>query len=95
MRSDVRPPVRIGIVGCGRVTTSIHLPALRFVPSAKVVALADSDPEALDQAGSLFKIQRRVADYRELLDDQTIDAVAICVPGPFHAEIALAALAAG
>lgn len=95
MTFDAKPPVKIGIVGCGRVTTSIHLPALRFVPAARVVALSDSDPEALDQAGSRFRIQRCVADYRDLLDDQTIDALAICVPAPFHVEIALAALAAG
>jgi myo-inositol 2-dehydrogenase/D-chiro-inositol 1-dehydrogenase len=60
-----------------------------------VVALADSDREALDRAGNQFKVQRRVADYRDLLDDQTIEALAICVPASLHVEIALAALAAG
>lgn len=95
MAFDAKPPVRIGILGCGRVTTSFHLPALRFVPAARVVALGDSDPEALGRAGCQFKVQRRVADYRDMLDDQTIDALAICVPAPFHVEIALAALAAG
>jgi predicted dehydrogenase len=36
-----------------------------------------------------------VADYRVLLEDSTIEAIAICVPAQFHVEIALAALDAG
>ncbi len=88
-------PVRIGIIGCGRATTSLHMPALRFVPGAQVVALADPDQEALHQALKQFQVKRCVADYRALLEDQTIEALAICVPAQFHVEIALAALDAG
>ena len=47
MKSVEQSPVKIGIVGCGRATTELHLPALQFVPGAKVAALADSDPATL------------------------------------------------
>jgi myo-inositol 2-dehydrogenase / D-chiro-inositol 1-dehydrogenase len=95
MTSAEQPPVKIGIIGCGRATTELHLPALQFVAGAKVVALADSDPDALNHASRKFKIERCVPDYRALLDDQTIEAIAICVPAMFHVEIALSALDAG
>jgi predicted dehydrogenase len=36
-------PLLLGIIGCGRVTEQLHLPALRFVPAIKVAALADVD----------------------------------------------------
>jgi myo-inositol 2-dehydrogenase / D-chiro-inositol 1-dehydrogenase len=95
MNSAEHSPVRIGIVGSGRATSTLHMPALRFVPGAQVVALADPDQEALHQASRQFKVKSCVSDYRALLEDQTIEAIAICVPAQFHVEIALAALDAG
>jgi myo-inositol 2-dehydrogenase / D-chiro-inositol 1-dehydrogenase len=73
----------------------LHLPALRFVPGAQVVALADPDQEALHHASKQFKVQRRMADYRALLEDPTIDAIAICVPAQLYVEIAMSAMDAG
>jgi myo-inositol 2-dehydrogenase/D-chiro-inositol 1-dehydrogenase len=95
MKSAEQIPVKIGIIGSGRATTSLHLPALQFVPGAQVVALADPDQAALHRASTQFKVQCCVSDYRALLEDKTIDAVAICVPARFHVEVALAALEAG
>jgi myo-inositol 2-dehydrogenase / D-chiro-inositol 1-dehydrogenase len=95
MKSAEHNPVRIGIVGCGRATTTLHLPALQAVAGARVVALADTDPEALRRTSKQVPIQRCVPDYRVLLDDRAIEAIAICVPVPFHVEMALAALDAG
>ena len=40
-----RAPLRLALVGCGRATARLHLPALRRVPSVDVVALADRHPE--------------------------------------------------
>jgi myo-inositol 2-dehydrogenase/D-chiro-inositol 1-dehydrogenase len=95
MKLDEKPPINIGIVGCGRATTFLHLPALQFVTGAKVVALADSDQEALHRASKQLAVEQCVSDYRVLLDNPTIEAIAICVPAQFHVEIALAALDAG
>jgi myo-inositol 2-dehydrogenase/D-chiro-inositol 1-dehydrogenase len=95
MKFDEKPPINIGIVGCGRATTVLHLPALQFVPGAKVVALADADREALHRASKQLAVEQCVSDYRVLLDNPTIEAIAICVPAQFHVEIALAALDAG
>ncbi len=95
MKTDEKPPVKIGIVGCGRATTVLHLPALQFVPGAKVVALADPDPGPLHRASQQFAVEQCVSDYRALLENPTIEAIAICAPVQFHVEIALAALDAG
>lgn len=92
MKFDEKPPIKIGIVGCGRATTVLHLPALQFVPGAKVVALADPDREALHRASKQLAVEQCVSDYRVLLDNPTIEAIAICAPAQFHVEIALAAL---
>jgi myo-inositol 2-dehydrogenase/D-chiro-inositol 1-dehydrogenase len=95
MQPAERIPVRIGIVGSGRATISLHLPALQAVAGVQVVAVADPDPEALHQTSKRFHIKRCVPDYRALLEDSTIEALAICAPAQSHVEIALAALDAG
>jgi predicted dehydrogenase len=87
--------LRIGVVGCGRVTKDLHLPALRRLPEVGVGALADVDPERLEAVATQFGIAHRHTDYRALLDDPSIEAVAVCVPAQFHTEVALAALDAG
>jgi myo-inositol 2-dehydrogenase/D-chiro-inositol 1-dehydrogenase len=49
----------------------------------------------LNRVADRFRIKRRFVDYMALLQDPTIEAVAICVPLQFHCEVALAALDEG
>jgi len=90
-----RKPVRVGLIGCGRVTQERHLPALESLSSAKVVAVADIDASRLEMVANRFKAVRRTTDFRTLVDDPDIDALAVCVPAQRHVVVALAALAAG
>jgi myo-inositol 2-dehydrogenase / D-chiro-inositol 1-dehydrogenase len=87
--------IRLGLIGCGRATETRHLPALRHVKAAEVVALADINPGPLHNLADRFRIKQRYEDYRRLLHDQSIDAVAVCVPAQSHTEVALAAMKAG
>lgn len=84
--------IRLGIVGCGRAATELHLPALQWVPAIQVAALVDLDGQRLESAGARFHIATLFNDYSALLDDPSIDAVAVCVPPKYHAEVALAVL---
>ena len=93
--SDRVPPIQIGVVGCGDVTETRHLPALRAVRGARVAALADVDAGRLGRVADRFHVPRRYADYADLVQDATVQAVAVCVPAFLHAEVALAALSAG
>ena len=85
----------LGIIGCGRAAQQFHLPALRFVPAIKVAALADVDLSQVEMAARQFPKARRYSEPDELLADSELNAVAICTPPQTHAELALAALAAG
>jgi predicted dehydrogenase len=88
-------PLKLGIVGCGRVTETRHLPALQHTKSAEVVALADISQERLNRVANLFHVKDRYTRYQQLLDDASIDAVAVCVPAHSHIEVSVAALDAG
>lgn len=85
--------LKLGFIGCGRATQTLHLPALQQMSSAKVIALADIDPTRLNTVADQFHIKQHYTDYRALLDEPSLDAVAVCAPVQFHTEIALAALA--
>jgi len=88
-------PVRLGIIGCGRVCRERHLPALRQVRGIEVTAICDSDPVRLNHVSGLCAAGSRFADYRDLISHQGLDAVAVLTPTSAHAEIGTAALNAG
>lgn len=87
--------LRFGLIGCGRVTETLHLPALQPLEGAEVVALSDISVDRLNKVADFFHIKGRYTDYKQLLKDQAIDVVAVCVPAEFHVEVALSALEAG
>ncbi len=88
-------PLRIGFVGCGRVTAELHLPALAHVDGVEAVALADPDTACARRVAGAFGIDRVHPDAATLAADPSVDLVAVCSPPRHHAEGALAALAAG
>ena len=90
-----REPLGVGMVGAGWVAEICHLPALRRLGEARVVALADVDRSRLEHTGRRFGIDRRYDDYRALIEAPEVEAVAVCVPSKGHLEVALAALEAG
>jgi predicted dehydrogenase len=88
-------PIRLGIIGCGRVARQIHLPVLIGLPQLDVVALAESDPERLQNTADRFGVVSRYAQGEELLKDSRLEAIAICTPATTHAELAIKVLGAG
>ncbi|MGQ0657623.1 MAG: Gfo/Idh/MocA family protein [Chromatiales bacterium] len=87
--------LRIGIVGCGRATVSLHLPALKRLRGAAVVALCDPDAQRLRGAAARCAGATGYENYEALLADERVDLVAVCVPATLHASMSLAALHAG
>jgi predicted dehydrogenase len=87
--------LRVGLLGCGAIATSAHVPALQRLRSmVRVLRVCDIRQEAAQAvAGSLGCAWS--TEYRELLDDGEIDAVVITTPEFLHAEQAIAAAQAG
>lgn len=95
MKGNRNRKVRLGLIGCGNVAENRHLPALQSLKNAKVVAVADTQPDRLKRVASKFHIEKSHMDYRVLLIDPEVEAVAVCVPPHSHVKIGLAALDAG
>ena len=86
--------IGIGMIGYSGVASRLHLPVLRRLPGARVTAIAGTTREALTVVADRYAIPARYHDYRDLLHDPAVDAVAICVPPELHEVIGLAAMAA-
>jgi myo-inositol 2-dehydrogenase/D-chiro-inositol 1-dehydrogenase len=91
---DDRFPVRIGVIGAGRIGR-LHAELLsREVPGATVGAVADAFP-GVANALAVSLGARAVKDVDEILDDPRIDAVAICTSTDTHVDLIVRAAAAG
>lgn len=94
-------PLRIAIIGTGFMGR-MHAHAWRTAPrffdlprEPRAVVLVGSDAGRTAAAAERFGIPESADDWRRVIERDDIDAVDICTPGDTHAEIALAALAAG
>jgi predicted dehydrogenase len=71
----------------------LHLEPLEARP--RIVAVCDTSPEVLRWFERVEPRPRLVGDYRDLLADESVEAVYVAVPHHLHEEVYVAALAAG
>jgi predicted dehydrogenase len=86
--------VRVGVIGAGYWGPNI-VRNLYEAPGAEAVAVADLSEERLEAIRKRFPAVRVTTDYRELLDDPSIDAICIVTPVSTHRKLAEEAFAAG
>ncbi|MEF7565236.1 Gfo/Idh/MocA family oxidoreductase [Bacillus infantis] len=86
--------LRIGIIGAGGIAQSRHIPALLTLSElASVEAICDIHEETARLTAEKFGVPHAFRDYQDMLE--IVDAVVICTPNRYHAEISVAALKAG
>jgi predicted dehydrogenase len=86
--------IGIGIVGCNYGRT-VLLPAFRADPRCEVVALAGTDAARATELARAAGIPRGFGDWRSLVEDRAVAAVAIAVPPDLQPEVARRALGLG
>jgi len=86
--------LRIGVIGAGDRGTQLTREAIAC-PDVELAAFADVYARRLADATKLAPGARTYMDYRQMLDDSSLDAVLIATPQHSHAECFIAAMAAG
>jgi myo-inositol 2-dehydrogenase/D-chiro-inositol 1-dehydrogenase len=87
-------PVRVGLVGAGRIGTSHATLITRRVPGAELVAVADPRPEASQALAARLGV-RSTANPAELFADPGIEAVVVTASSSAHADLIEAAAREG
>jgi predicted dehydrogenase len=87
------PPIRFGIIGCGRIAPR-HAQSFQQVASTRLVAVADPIASRAHHLAQEYGATP-YSDYHALLDRADIDAVSVCVPSGLHAQVAIDAMRAG
>lgn len=78
--------IKIGIIGFGRFGEA-HAKAIADVPGLVLKAVCRTNQEKLKEFSSRYNVQG-YRDYKELLQNQEIDAVVIVTPHHLHTEVA-------
>jgi len=87
-------PVRFGVIGAG-VIANLIVSKLNSGSPAKVVAVADVNPEAAQKLAATAGTSNIYADYPQLLADPEVQAVYIATPPFLHKPMTIDALRAG
>jgi myo-inositol 2-dehydrogenase/D-chiro-inositol 1-dehydrogenase len=89
------PPTNIAVIGAGFIA-EVHLESYRrFVPDARIVAVCSRTREHAEAMAARHHVPHVFTDVATLLAQSDCEIVDICVPNFLHAEMCLAAAAAG
>ncbi len=76
--------INAAFIGTGFIGKVQVSQLMRLFPKVKVVAIADNNLEVGRKIAQEFGVERVTADYRELLDDKSIDVIHNCTPNNLH-----------
>ena len=87
-------PLRVAVIGTGAIGQRRHIPEALANPDCKLVAVCDANAarvkEVAESAGC-----KAYTDYKEMLENEKLDAVVVCGPNTLHAQQSIDALKAG
>ena len=86
--------VKIGVIGLG-IMGEQYTRIYSDHPLAEVTAVCNRGQRRLDEVGDKYGVKTRYADYNDLLNDKSVEAVCVATPDFAHYEPVKAALEAG
>ena len=87
--------VKIGVIGCGSIANSAHIPAYVKNEDAEIKYFCDIKLDRAEKAVKDYNCGTAVEDYHVVINDPEIDAVSVCTPNNMHSIISIDAMRAG
>ena len=89
--------VKVGIIGCGGIANGKHMPALKELKNVHMVAFCDIIEERAQKAAKEYGEEgaKVYTDYKELLQDDSIEVVHVLTPNNMHSPISCDAMESG
>ena len=88
-------PIRVGLIGAGGNVRNRHIPGFLGVDDCEIVAVANRTVQSGRVVADQFNIPKVYGHWREVLEDEEINAVCIGTWPYMHRTMTLAALEAG
>ena len=85
----------VALIGAGAFATGVQLPLLAKMPGVRIAAIATRNGVKARAIADRYKAAVCTTDYRQVLEDPSVDAVLISTRHNLHAQITLDAIAAG
>ncbi|MFC0524835.1 Gfo/Idh/MocA family protein [Pontibacillus salicampi] len=86
--------INIAVIGCGSIAKHRHLPEYAQNEHVNIVAVCDIVETRVKTMAEQYGA-KSYTDYTELLAQEQVDAVSVCLPNALHAPVSIAALDAG
>lgn len=86
--------IKVGIVGTGTIS-NYHANAYKSLQDVEIHAVYDVNTKRAEDFAQKFAVEHVYTDFDEMLNDQSLDAVSVCVWNYDHASVAIKALKAG
>ncbi|MDP4174543.1 MAG: Gfo/Idh/MocA family oxidoreductase [Bacteroidota bacterium] len=83
--------IKVGIAGAGFMGGT-HAENYLMLPNVELYALAEQNQHKQKEFLNQYKVKKIYDDVFEMINDEDIDVVDICLPTPLHAKTAVAAL---
>jgi myo-inositol 2-dehydrogenase/D-chiro-inositol 1-dehydrogenase len=87
--------LKLGVIGAGRLGKVHTATLVQSVPSALVVALADTNLDSANDLAKKFGIPSVFNNYLDVINHSDVEAVVICSPTDTHAKYIVASAKAG
>ena len=87
-------PIRVAIVGCGRIS-DLHQMGYRGREDAKVVAVCDTNVAHARKKAKEWGVEKVYSDYQQVLEDKDVDVVELLTPHHLHCPMTVQAAQAG
>ncbi|MEO3860597.1 Gfo/Idh/MocA family oxidoreductase [Acrocarpospora sp. B8E8] len=88
-------PVRMALIGCGRIAQVAHLPALEKADGVELVSVCDPSAEVARGVARRYDLAMAGTDPADIWGDDSVEAVIVAAPDRFHYALAADALKAG
>lgn len=94
-KSRVSAGVSLGVIGAGLFGKALLLPALKNIKSIRFHTLSTSSSANTYHTAKKYGFENCTTDYKEVLDNNEINAVVVLTPHSLHAKMVMEALKAG
>ena len=85
--------VKLGIIGCGKITERACIPNLKDHPQTKISCLCDIDKSAAQNLIKQFELEAVdiYTDFEQMIKREDLDAIYVATPNYLHEPMAIAA----